>query len=79
MNTLNPEDPKAYIVAHDKRVVRLDRLAVAHLNTIYSDALGNTLVYTGPMSRDELVAAIAAIEFPEIRAAREAYVSLMVG
>ena len=39
MTTFDPADPRAYITAHDKRVVRLDRLAVAHLNTIYSDAV----------------------------------------
>ena len=79
MTTYDPADPRAYITAHDKRVVRLDRLAVAHLNTIWSDALGNTLIYTGPMGKDELVSAIAAIEFPRIGEAREAYVNLMVG
>ena len=78
MTAYDPADPRAYILAHDKRVVRLDRLAVAHLNTIWSDALGNTLVYTGPMDRDELVSAIAETEFPDIRAAREAYVNLIV-
>lgn len=78
MTTLTTADPRAYITAHDKRVVRLDRLAVAHLNTIYSDALGNTLIYTGPMDRDELVSAIAEIEFPEIRAMRTAYVQSIV-
>ena len=31
------------------------------------------------MGKDELVSAIAEIEFPDIRAAREAYVNLMVG
>ena len=78
MTTTTIADPQAYIIEHDKRVRRLDRMAVAHLNTIYSDALGNTLIYTGPMSRDELVSAIAAIEFPEIRAMREAYVQSIV-
>src|ERR1035441_9879644 len=72
MTTLNTADPKAYIIAHDKRVVRLDRMAVAQLSAVHSDALGNTLVYTGPMSRDELVSAIVELEFPEIRAARAA-------
>jgi hypothetical protein len=70
--TLTP-DAKAYILAHDERVRQLDRLAIAHLNTIYSDALGNTLIYTGPMSHDELVNAIVAIEFPDVAAARDAY------
>jgi hypothetical protein len=79
MTTLNAADPRAYIVAYDKRVLRLDRMAVAHLNTIYSGALGSTLVYAGPMSRDELVSAIAEIEFPQIRVAREAYVQSVAG
>jgi hypothetical protein len=78
MTTLNTADPKAYIIAHDKRVVRLDRMAVAQLSAVHSDALGNTLVYTGPMSRDELVSAIVELEFPEIRAAREVYVRSIV-
>ena len=77
MTLTQTADPKAYIAAHDRRVVRLDRLAVAHLNTIYSAALGNTLIYTGPMSRDELVSAIVAIEFPRIAAMREAYLQSM--
>ena len=78
MTTLSTADPKAYITAHDKRVVRLDRMAVAHLSTIYSGTLGSTLVYAGPMSRDELISAICEIEFPGIRAMREAYVQSVV-
>ena len=79
MTTLTPEDAKAYMIAHDRRVVRLDRLDVSTLNDLYFAALGNTLIHTGPMSHDELVSAVAAIEFPEIRTAREVYVQSVVG
>jgi hypothetical protein len=80
--TLNPQDPKAYILAHDKRVVQLDRMPIASLRSIYRDLLteaGTSLIYGGPVSRDEFISAVAEIEFPDIAAAREAYVSLMVG
>jgi len=73
MTTLNTADPMPYLLAHSKRALYLSRLGVSHLNTLYSDALGNTLIYTGPMSHDELVNAIVAIEFPDVAAARDAY------
>jgi hypothetical protein len=82
MNTPNPEDPKAYILAHDKRVIQLDRMPIASLRSIYRDLLteaGTALIYGGPASKDEFIGAIAELEFPDIRAAREAYVSLTVG
>jgi hypothetical protein len=80
--TLNPQDPKPYILAHDKRVVRLDRMPIAALRSIYRDLLtetGSALIYGGPVSRDEFISAVIDQEFPEDRAAREAYVNLMVG
>ena len=82
MTTYDPADPRAYITAHDKRVVRLDRTPIASLRSIYRDLLteaGTSLIYGGPVSRDEFISAIAELEFPQVRAAREAYVSLMVG
>jgi hypothetical protein len=80
--TLNPQDPKAYILAHDKRVIQLDRMPIASLRSIYRDLLteaGTSLIYGGPVDKDEFISAIIELEFPEVRAAREAYVSLMVG
>ena len=80
--THNPQDPRAYILEHDKRVVQLDRMPVAALRSLYRDLLteaGTSLIYGGPVSRDEFISAIAELEFPQVRAAREAYVSLMVG
>jgi hypothetical protein len=80
--TLNPQDPKPYILAHDKRVIQLDRMPIASLRSIYRDLLtetGTSLIYGGPVSRDEFIGAIAEAEFPEVRAAREAYVQMMVG
>lgn len=82
MITLNPEDPKAYIVAHDKRVVSLDRKANAALRGIYLSAMGDAdeiLLMGGPQSHDELISAIVEMEFPDIRAAREAYIQSVVG
>ena len=82
MTTYDPADPRAYILAHDKRVVRLDRTPIASLRSIYRDLLteaGTSLVYGGPVSKDEFIGAIAAIEFPDIRAAREAYVKSVAG
>jgi hypothetical protein len=73
MTTLTPEDPKAYILAHDKRVRQLDRMGASQLSAIYSDALGSALIHAGPMDHDELVNAIVAVEFPKANAAREAY------
>jgi hypothetical protein len=82
MNTLNPADPKPYILEHDKRVVQLDRMPIASLRSIYRDLLteaGTSLIYGGPVSRDEFISEIIELEFPQIRAARETYVNLMVG
>ena len=76
MTTYDPSDPRAYITAHDKRVVRLDRMPVASLRSIYRDLLtetGASLVYGGPVSKDEWIGSITEIEFPHIGAAREAY------
>ena len=76
MTTYDPSDPRAYITAHDKRVVRLDRMPVASLRSIYRDLLtetGASLVYGGPVSKDEWIGSIIEIEFPHIGAAREAY------
>ena len=82
MTTFDPADPRAYILAHDKRVVRLDRTPIASLRSIYRDLLteaGTSLVYGGPVSKDEFIGAITETEFPDIRAAREAYVKSVVG
>ena len=76
MTTYDPSDPRAYITAHDKRVVRLDRTPIASLRSIYRDLLteaGTSLVYGGPVSKDEWIGSIIEIEFPHIGAAREAY------
>ena len=76
MTTYDPADPRAYILAHDKRVVRLDRMPIASLRSIYRNLLteaGTSLVYGGPVSKDEFIGAITETEFPDIRAAREAY------
>ena len=76
MTTYDPADPRAYILAHDKRVVRLDRTPIASLRSIYRDLLteaGTSLVYGGPVSKDEWIGSIIEIEFPHIGAAREAY------
>lgn len=80
-STLNPQDPRAYILAHDKRVVQLDRMPIASLRSIYRDLLteaGTSLIYGGPVSRDEFISAVIELEFPEVRAAREAYVQSVV-
>ena len=76
MTTLNTADPKAYIIHHDKRVKELGRMPAASLPAVYREALakdGSALVYGGPESRDEFVNAIIEIEYPDVRAAREAY------
>jgi hypothetical protein len=82
MTTLNPQDPKPYILAHDKRVVQLDRMSVPMLRREYNAALegtGHALLYGGPVDKDEWVSAVIEIEFPDITAAREAYVQMMAG
>jgi hypothetical protein len=78
---LDTADPKSYILAHDKRVVLLDRKPLDYLRNLYranNRALGQELVYGGPVDRDEFVSAIIDQEFPEIREAREAYVASVV-
>jgi hypothetical protein len=82
MTTLSPEDAKAYIIKHDRRVVMLDGKTIAVLHSIHKAAIGaanETVVWGGPRSHDELVNAIIELEFPKIRAAREAYVQSVAG
>jgi hypothetical protein len=73
---LDTADPNPYILAHDKRVVQLDRMSVPMLRREYNAALegtGHALLYGGPVSKDEWVGAVIELEFPLITEARECY------
>ena len=78
--TLNTADPKACILAHDKRVKLLDGKTTAVLHSIYLSAIGAAdMAWGGPRSHDELVNAVIEIEFPQISAARQAYAQSVAG
>lgn len=70
------ETARAYLLIHDTRVVKLDSKTPDVLNSVWRQGLAMTgaeCLMGGPQSKDELVGAIADMEFPDAARAREIY------
>jgi hypothetical protein len=69
-------EARSYIQTHDNRVKELDRFGLNRLKQEFQRTLhrlGETLVYGGPVSKDEFVNAILELEYPQISEARKIY------
>lgn len=71
-----PQVARAYLLTHDTRVQRVDRLSDQSLKLMWQAEMqmnGLTSLMGGPESHDELVNYIADMEFPDAARAREIY------
>lgn len=65
---------RAYLVAHDTRVQRIDRLSLQSLRLLWEAGLalqGMVSLFGGPDDHDQLVNYIADMEFPDAARARQ--------
>jgi len=71
-----PAAARAYIIAHDARAVRVDRMADISLRLLWLACLRNTgaeCLMGGPQNHDELVNGVVDLEFPDVAEARRVY------
>lgn len=69
-------EARAYLVAHDTRVTRIDRMGDSQLRWLWTQDMklaGLESLLGGPEGHDELVNYIADMEYPDASCARDIY------